>query len=51
MDRLKFRNLFLMFAIIFFVGSRGNIYSSIMLILASVYTLVEIIPELLRRWR
>lgn len=50
MKRLRFSELFLLAAVIIFAASR-NIYTSIILMLASVYMLIDVIPKLWREWK
>lgn len=47
MKKITFYNLFFIFAIILFIGTK-NIYSSILLILASVLELIDVIPKLIK---
>lgn len=46
MKRIKFREIFLLFAVVSFIASDRNIYSTILLILASVYLLIDVVPKL-----
>ena len=46
MKREKFSEIFLIVAIIIFVGRKHDIYSSVMLILASIFMLIDVIPKL-----
>lgn len=46
MEREKFSKLFLFVAFLIFIGTNRNIYSSIILILASLFMLVDTIIEL-----
>ena len=45
MKRIKFNNLFLITALIIFVAHR-NIYTSVLLMLASINMLIDVIPKL-----
>lgn len=47
MKKITFYNLFLVFAVILFIGTK-NIHSSILLIFASILELVDIIPKLIK---
>jgi hypothetical protein len=46
MKRENFSVIFLTVAIIIFIGRNQDIYSSIILILASVFLLLDVIPKL-----
>lgn len=46
MKRVRFSELFLLAAIIIFVASERNIYSSVLLVFASVYMIVDIVAKL-----
>lgn len=50
MKRLRFSELFLLAAAVIFMVSR-NIYTSIILMLASVYMMIDVIPKLWKEWR
>lgn len=47
MKKITFYNLFFVFAVILFIGTK-NIHSSILLIFASILELVDIIPKLIK---
>lgn len=47
MKKITFYNLFFVFAVILFIGTK-NIYSSILLIFASMLELIDIIPKLIK---
>lgn len=51
MKRVRFSELFLLAAVVIFVASGKSIYSSILLMLASVYLFVDVVTKLWRRWR
>ncbi len=51
MKRVKFRELFLLFAVVSFVASDRDIYSTILLILSSVYLLMDVVPKLWKEWK
>ena len=51
MKRVKFRELFLLFAVVSFVVSDRDIYSTILLILSSVYLLMDVVPKLWKEWK
>lgn len=46
MENLNFRELFLFSAIVIFIASHQDIYSSILLICASAYMIVDLVPKL-----
>lgn len=50
MKRLRFSDLFLLAAVIIFAASR-NIYTSIILMFASVYMLIDVVPKFWREWK
>ena len=49
MKRIRFSELFLFVAIVIFFGSGKNIYGSIILMLASVYMMVDVTSRLKKR--
>lgn len=49
MKRIRFSELFLFAAIVIFFGSGKNIYSSVLLMLASAYMMIDIASELKKR--
>lgn len=51
MKRKRFTNSVLLFAIANFVANKRNVQSSIFLMLAAVYALTEILPELWKEWK
>lgn len=50
MKRVRFSELFLFVAVLVFIASGRNIYSSVFLMLASAYMLIDVVPKLWRRW-
>ena len=50
MKRVKFSELFLFVSVVIFVVRDRDIYSSALLILASIYMLTEVVPKLWKRW-
>lgn len=51
MKRVRFSELFLFAAIVIFIAAGRNIYSSILLMLASAYMIIDVLPKLWRRWK
>ena len=49
MKRIRFSELFLFATIVIFFGSGKNIYSSVLLMLASVYMMIDVASELKKR--
>jgi hypothetical protein len=49
MKRIRFSELFLFVTIVIFFGSGKNIYSSVLLMLASVYMMIDVASELKKR--
>ncbi len=47
----KFNEVFLLVAIIIFVGAKGNVWSSILLILAAIWMMIDVIPKLWKELR
>ena len=50
MKRVRFSELFLFAAIVIFIAAGRNVYSSILLMLASVYMIIDVLPRLWRWW-
>lgn len=50
MKRLRFSELFLLAAVVIFTVSR-NIYTSIILMTASVNMMIDVAPKLWREWK
>ena len=48
---LEFSNLFFVFAVIFAISAGWNIYSCIILAIASIWMLVEIVPQIIKEVR
>lgn len=50
MKKMTVYDLFLIFTVIFFVGTR-NIYSGIMLLIAGALELIDVIPKIIKEIR
>ena len=51
MKRVRFSELFLLAAVVIFIASGRNMYSSVLLMFAAVYMMVDLGVRLWRRWR
>ena len=51
MKRLKFSDYFLLAAVIMWIAAERNAYSSILLILASAFEIVTVVPQLWKEWK
>ena len=51
MKRLKFGDYFLLAAVIMWIAAERNAYSSILLILASAFEIVTVVPQLWKEWK
>lgn len=51
MKRVRFSELFLFVALLIFVASGRNMYSSVFLMLASAYMLIDVVPKIWRWWK
>jgi hypothetical protein len=49
MKNKKFADLFLLVAWIIFFGSGRNLWGSLLLMIAGIYMLVEVIPDIVKR--
>lgn len=51
MKRVRFSELFLFVAVVIFIASGRNVYSCVILMLASLYLLIDVVPKIWRWWR
>ena len=51
MKRIRFSEVFLVAAIIIYAASRHNAYSSVILIMASIYMLVDVAYKIRKEWK
>lgn len=51
MKRIRFSEVFLVAAIIIYAAARRNAYASVILIMASIYMLVDVAYKIRKEWK